>query len=803
METLLQDLRNAFRMLRRNPGFTAVAILVLALGIGANSALFGVVNSLLLKPPPGLTGADRLVWVMGDPRFGEMTYPDYLDFRAGTDLFEGMAAYESTAMALGSGGDPISVEGQLVSGNYFEVLGANPPLGRGFLPESERPSGSHTVVVLSHRLWETRFNADPSVIGATVNLNGNPFTVVGVAAEGFSGTDFQSAVELWVPILAQPIAMPRQYDVLAKRDFPNFTVIGRLADGVTTDAAEAALRGIAIEINPLEPERVEPLAPVVENLRGWLPVSRLGSTIPIFTLAAIITGLVLLIACANVGNLLLARAVRRRREFGIRSALGAGRGRLIRQLLAESVLLAVLGAGVGLVMAFWGAELFKARFLDLVGNFDVSPDATTLLFSLSLAVVTGVVFGLAPAWRASKTDVTRVIQGDRTARLRRSHLQSILVIAQMALSLALLVTAGLFLRKFQEVATLNVGFDAEHVLEVSYDPSTLGMSPEAREVFSERLAGRVRGLPGVIEATTSSSPYSLHGVYAGPEEGSNSEPTVATGASPEFFRTLGISLVRGRGFTESENQLNAPPVAIVSESLAERLWPGQNPIGRRVYLDERSSEPMEVVGVAADARVAGLDETNPNIVYRPAVQHYLMPDARLMVRTRGNPLATADEVRGILRGLAPSLPISRVATLAESLQTQIGVFRNLSMVAAGFGALALALAAIGLYGVMAFTVAARTREIGIRMALGAHRPRVLGLFLRDGARLMLVGGGIGVLLALALGRLVASAIEGVPSSDPLSLVAVALVLTAVALVASYLPARRAARVDPMVALRSE
>ncbi|HEX7049879.1 MAG TPA: ABC transporter permease [Longimicrobiales bacterium] len=807
----MHDIRYAWRTLRRSPVFAATAILTLALGIGANSALFGLLNALLFRPPTGIPESDRLVRVENAGRFEEVSYPDYLEIRDAARRFAGIAAYTSAGMALASGGEPIRVTGQLVSGNYFDVLGVRPVLGRGFLAGEDRTRGTHPVAVIGYDLWVRRFAADPTVVGRTVTLNGYGFTVVGVAPEGFMGTEIEEPAEVWVPTMMRARAMPAASDLLTNRRFGRFHLIGRLADGVPLEQAEAALGVISRRLDPAEPDRFEPLRLTATPLTGWIPLRGLGSTLPMLAFAGVITGLVLLIACANVANLLLARAVARRHEIGVRLALGAGRRRLIRQLVTESVLLALLGGGLGLVGSFWLADAFRARFRMVLAPLDVSPDAHTLAFTFALALGTGVLFGLVPAWRASRTDLRPALAGDGASRFRRSRLQGALVVAQMALSLTLLFAAGLFLRRLDTVAETDVGFEVDDVVVLTLDLESQGYTPAAGEAFQRALRERAAGLPGVrAAAVASGAPLvggrTLHWLSAA--EGASTPagttagaaPVVAMGVSPGFFRTLGIPVLRGRGFTDRDTR-DAPRVAVISQQLARRQWPDRDPIGRVFYFGPSRDTPIRVVGVVPDVATSLSDPQMA--VFLPRSQHFQMAESYLIARVAGDPSTIIEPLRDAVHAIDPDVPVYAVRTMAQVVEESVDIYRDLALVITGFGALALALAALGLYGVMAFTAASRAREVGIRIALGADAGAVLGLFIRDGLRLTAIGAALGVALALALGRLIGSIVAGVRPVDPLAFAGVVAVLAGAALIASWLPARRAARVDPMAALRSE
>lgn len=838
LEEFASDLRYALRGLRRNPGFAIVAILTLSLGIGANAGLFGLLNALFLRPPTGVPTTDRLVRIgNGDALsglFARISTPDFRDLSEGAvEVVELAGATRTTGLALGPTGEPVRVRGQLVSGNYFTVIGVAPLHGRGFLPDEDLAAGGSSVVVLGHELWEREFGADPGVVGHSVLLNGHGFTVVGVAPPGFTGLELEEPASLWVPLSAQPLALPRGYDPLAARDLPEIQMIGRLRGDATAARAEAALRVAAERVEAAAPvERFRPLRPLVAPKRGWVPMTEMGGTAPMIGFAWVLTGLLLLVICANLANLLLARAVARRREIGIRLALGAGRRRLVRLLVAESLTLTSSAGLLGLLLAYWAAHLVQARFRGPLAPLEVTPDLATLGFTLAISVLTGLGFGLLPARRASRPEVVSALKGDDGGPTRRSRLQATLVVAQIALSLVLLAAGGIFLRRLQAAGEAQLGFDAEQVLLASFDLSSLGYTPAGRAQFYTELRERAARLPGVRAVTVPASvplvgPIGLEGImlpgaetvtgvqgHKGPVRGNIGEGLVPGGGgnlvaaqlpvAPNYFATLGIPLLRGRPIEERD--LNAAvPVAVVSESFARRFFGGEDPLGQTISLQRRAAEDVlvEVIGVAADIAYSELAEEPRPHFYLPYSKSFEPFETTVALRAAGDPALAAPALRELLRDLDPNLPVFDLRTLETVVEVKLGTQRGITGLVATFGTVALLLAALGLYGLIAFTVAGRTREIGVRIALGAGERQVVAHFLADGARLIALGLASGSLLALAIGRLIASAVPGTVAADPLTLIGVGGGMAAVALLATYLPARRGARVDPMVALRRE
>lgn len=838
LEELVSDLRYALRGLRRNSGFAVVAILTLSLGIGANAGLFGLLNALFLRPPTGVPTTERLVRIGNGAAlsglFARISAPDFRDLAEGAaEVVELAGATRTAGMALGSAGEPVRVRGQLVSGSFFSVLGVAPLHGRGFLPDEDLAADGSTVVVLGHELWEREFGADPGIVGRSVLLNGHGFTVVGVAPPGFTGLELEEPASLWVPLSAQPLALPRSYDPLTERDIPEIQVIGKLRGDATAARAEAALRIAAERVETVAPvERFRPLRPLVAPLRGWVPMADMGDAAPLIGFAWVLTGLLLLVICANLANLLLARAVARRREIGIRLALGAGRGRLVRLLVAESLTLTSSAGFLGLLLAYWAAYLFQARFRGPLAPLEVTPDLTTLGFTLAISALTGLVFGLLPARRASRPEVVSALKGDDGGPTRRSRLQATLVVAQIALSLVLLAAGGIFLRRLQAAGEAKLGFDAEQVLLASFDLSSLGYTPAGRAQFYTELRERAARLPGVRAVTVPASvplvgPIGLEGImlpgaetgtgvhgHKGPVRGNIGEGLVPGGGgnlvaaqlpvAPDYFATLGIPLLRGRPIEERD--LNAAvPVAVVSESFARRFFGGEDPLGQTISLQRRAAEDVlvEIIGVAADIAYSELAEEPRPHFYLPYSKSFEPFETTVALRAAGDPALAAPALRELLRDLDPNLPVFDLRTLETVVEVKLGTQRGITGLVASFGTVALLLAALGLYGLIAFTVAGRTREIGVRIALGAGERQVVAHFLADGARLIALGLASGTLLALAVGRLIASAATGTVAADPLTLIGVGGGMAAVALLATYLPARRGARVDPMVALRRE
>ncbi|MGH9944447.1 MAG: ABC transporter permease [Pyrinomonadaceae bacterium] len=823
MRSLWQDLRYGFRMLVKTPGFTLVAVLTLALGIGANSAIFSAVSAFILRPLP-VEDAGRLVRVFetrvsSGARPGDLddsfSDPDYLDYRDQTSTFDGLIVHRMEQAALGVSGQNDSLWGELVSGNYFEALRVRPALGRGFLPDEDVTPGEKPVVVLSHTLWRNRFNSDRGLVGQNVTLNSQPFTVVGIAPEEFKGTKFGLAMDFWVPTMMQE-QITREARWTNSRGDSRFEVVGRLKDGVSKEQAETDLTAVTRRLADTYPEsgRKNSRGVTLSEVEGRF--GHIGGTIKLGSRLALgVTALILLIACANVANLLLARATARRKEIGIRLALGASRWRIVRQLLTESIMLSLVAGALGLLVAFWATDLLSSLFpvLPYTIALDMSPDARALVFTLAVSLVTGVVFGLAPAWQASRPNLVPVLKNETVAlkgAARRLTLRNALVVAQVALSLVVLVCGGLLVKSFYRAQEIDPGFKVENGLALNLNPGLLGYDEERGKNFFRELRERVEALPGVESAgfgnylpladgSSSTGPVWAEG-QPQPASGEGMS-TLYTTVSPGYFETLGISVVRGREFDQTD-QKEAPRAVVVNAELAARLWPGDpDPVGKRLFVGS-AERPRVVVGVARNALYRTLGEAPSPMLYQSINQRY-DSSTTLVIRTAGEPEASVKALRQEIAALDRGLPVASVRTLRQHMTWALWGTRMAVSLALAFGLLALALAATGLYSVMAYAVVQRTHEIGIRMALGAQGRDVIRLIAGQGMAVAFVGVLFGLAAAYAVTRVLSSILYGVSATDAVTFAAISALLFGVALVACYIPARRATKVDPMIALRHE
>jgi macrolide transport system ATP-binding/permease protein len=822
LEEAWQDLRFGARMLMKRPGFTLIAILTLALGIGANTAIFNIVNALLLRPMPGVVEPERLVQVgrtYEDSAFDSLSYPDYLDYREQNTLFSGIAIYSKTPLHLSNAeaeGRAERVRGELVSDGYFSTLGVKAVLGRTLTPADDTAPGANPVAVIGYDLWQRRFGADLAIVGKTIKLNAQPFTVIGVAVEGFEGTMVGGATELWLPISMFAEARPLEDEkgnYLTERGTVWIEGFARLKPGVTLQQAQAEMTVIAQRLARAYPDTNGRVGVQLAPHFGMWPRDRADAQ-QFTQLLLLAAGLTLLVACVNIANLLFARATARQKEISVRMALGAGRSRIVRQLLTESLLLAVLGGLAGLVVARWASD-FIMRFWTpksyhgLQASLDLGLDAPVLTFAFAVSLVTGIVFGLAPAWQAARKDLLPVLKdGVAIGRApRQARLRGGLIVGQIALSLVVLVGAGLCVRTLHNALSINRGYNVDRVLTAEIDLGRQGYSEDVGRSFYQQLLEHVQALPGVEAASLAHrSPLSGQmGTPVRPEDLPENSPSTAVRfniVTPRHLETIGLRLLRGRDFN-AQDTAQAPGVAIINEALVHSLWGEQNPLGRALLAHtSRDMQRIEVIGVVNDARYGSVLRPPHMHLYLPVTQEYQSSMA-LHVKMAGDPALLSAGVQREVRTLDPNLPIYNVRTLGEQLDQVLASQRLAAALISSLGLLALLLTGIGLYGVMAYAVSQRTREIGIRMALGAQRGDVQKLIVRQGMTLALMGVALGLFASFAFTRVLKSLLFGVSATDPLTFAMIPVSLAGVALLACWIPARRATKVDPMIALRVE
>ena len=813
MTSIWQDIRYSLRMIAKAPGFAAIAILTLALGIGANTTIFTWINSALLNPVPGISDPNQVVALTlskpGENPFG-FTYPDFEAMRDGQQSFTGLTECTFVPLSLTGKGKQERVWGMIVSASYFDVLGVRPILGRGFLAEEDTKPGGAPVAVISYRLWQRRYDGNPDIVGQTLDINQHPYTIVGVAPADFQGSQTGVRTEIYVPIMMAAQLMS-QGDVLHDHYYFLFLMFGRLKPGVLPQQAQAEMTlRLKPEVkNYPEEHRGHDTVSVFPLWRNPFGLNMFLSTL--LPILMTIAGLVLLLACANVANLMLVRSMGRRREIAIRMSLGASRWRLVRQLLVESLILALAGGGVAMLITMWtsGALMKFIPALDFPVSLVIRADRTVLLATLVISVLTGVIFGILPALRASREAPVAVLKedtGTASGGLGKARLASGLVVAQISLSLLLLVCAGLFIRSFLNAQGINPGFNEHNVLNASYDLFTAGYAEASGMEFDRQLVAKLESLPGIQSVALSDrTPGFAQGSTSVKPEGyvmrsNESMETQDAIISPNYFRMMQIPMVKGRDFTLDDTK-SSQRVVIVNEAFVNRYWPGQEGLGKRLSSD-LTHEWFTVVGVVHDSKMTTLSEKPVPFVYLPLYQVY-QPAMIVNARTSGDPMSFRQTVEKTIHEMNPDLVVFNVSTLETS-----GAFASFGQRVAGtfvgaFGLLALVLAAVGIYGVTAFTTRQRTHEIGIRMVLGASNENILRLVIGHGLRLTLLGLGIGLAASLALTRYLSSLLLGVTSTDALTFSGVTILLCAVALLACFVPARRAMRVSPIVAMRYE
>lgn len=802
---LWQDLRYGLRLIRKNPGFSAVVVLTLAVGIGANTAIFSVVNAVMLRSLP-FKDPDRLVRLnesnpeRGWPTFS-VSHPNFLDWRERNQTFAAIAATSGASANLGTAGEIEVVRGSAVTVDFLTVLGTSPLMGRNFLPEEDKPGGATRVVMITYGSWQKRFGADPDVVGKTVTINDNAFTIVGVLPESFAwGTG--SNFELLFPLAPDPERSRGDHRLM---------VIGKLKEGVSREQALADMNTIAAQLAEQYPESNKGWLVSGQSFYDWMIPEPIRRSLLLF-LGAV--GFVLLIACSNVANLMLARATARQKEISIRIALGAGRWRIGSQLLVEALSLAMIAGIAGLGVAWLATKALKAMNAGDVPRLDeLSMDGRVLGFSLLISLLTGVLFGLAPAIHAARTNLNEMLkEGGRsvTGGRVRQRIRSTLVTVEVGLSVALLVSAGLLLRSFWRLQDVNPGFKADHLLtmRLNLPRNRYPENPRAWGFYKQWLE-EASALPG-IQSVAVTSGVPMGGGNTATQVQIEGKPAAADGSnssadwrivSPGYFRTMGIPL-RGREFDERDSE-DSQPVTIISEEMARRYWPDEDPIGKPVMLLSLGRKTYTIVGVAGDVRSLGLDSDPAPMVYASTAVAATWNPMNLVIRTGGEPASQVSAVRSTLGSIDPNIPIYDIRTVDELLSNSLGSRRFTMFLLGTFAAVALLLACVGLFGVMAYLVSQRTHEIGVRLALGARPGDVFRLIIGRGMALASAGSALGLAGAWAIGRFLESMLYQIKPTDPITLASAPLVLLAVALLACYVPARRAMKVDPMAALRYE
>ncbi len=813
MDTLLKDVRYALRTLRQSPGFTLVAILTLALGIGANTAMFSVVTAVLLRPLP-FPEPDRIVAISTVSENGRPTaesFPDFADFRERNRSFEHIAAYDTNSLTLTGAGEPMHVEANVVTSGFFESLGMQPKMGRTFRLDEEH-AGNH-VAILSDRMWHAQFHADPNILGKNINLGGRPYTVIGVMPEGFEFPITSTPRELWISsAIDMEVDIPGDTPMAANRGAHFLRVVGRRKPGVSVELAQQDMRGIAASLAKQYPDTNSrrPGALVRPQLEALI-----GKTRPALMVLLAAVGFVLLIACVNIANLLLARGAGRSREIAIRTALGASRMRVIRQLITESMLLALAGTAIGIAGAAWAiSALVKLYPQNLPRLSEVNIDYRVLLFSLGVAVLSAILFGLFPALQVTKVNLEEQLRegGRAGGSARHKRFRTVLVVAETSLGVILLVGAGLLIRSFERLQKVDPGFSSHNVLTLNFDLPGSRYDNDKSDQFVREFFDRLNARPGIKSAAgTAQLPMSnqfamvTFGIQDKPVPEAQKPAAAIVVVTDRYFDTMKIPVLQGRRFDERD-QRNSGKVMVVSQSFAQKFFPNENPIGKQLQPganDGPGKSPWrEIVGVVGDVRVGDLSTPPEPMFYLPYPQ-LIWGAPTIVVHTNVDAAAAAPEVRTVLREMDPELPLYEIRTMDDYVALSVGRQKFQTVLLGVFAGIALLLTAVGLYGVMAYSVLQRTHEIGIRMALGASQRSVLRMVLSTGARMAAIGLSIGVIGALTLTQFMKSMLFEVRSQDPITFVGVCVVLAVVTLLASYIPARRATKVDPVIALRYE
>ncbi len=822
--TLLQDGRYAIRVLRKSPGFLIAAVVSLALGIGANATIFTMINTIFLQPLPVEKPAE-LMFVYGTDsnnagnavfgQFMPVSYPNYVDYKAQNGVFDELGVYSfPNPVSLGTGGKPEPANVQLVSGNYFSALGVRAALGRTFLPEEDTEPGASAVAVLDYKFWQRRFGGDPGIVGGAIRMNGHPFTVIGVAPRGFDGTIGVLTPDMWTPVMS--------FDaVLAGATFPGgpvdknrrlliFNVFGRLKPGVTLAQAQSTLQTIGRQLEKEYPnQNAGRNVAIMPLMQATIPPAFRSILLQGSGVLMAIVGLVLLIACANVANLMMARATARRREFTVRLALGGARTRLVRQLLVESLIIALPGALLAVAVAVGGRNLIVSLLPAAVNpaNLNMPIDRTVLLFTLALAVVSAIIFGIAPAIRASRADLASDLRERLGAGAGRFKWRNVLVFVQVTLSVVALASAGVFIRSLSNAQTLDLGFERENLVTVPYNVALNNYDESRGKEYHRQIVDRVRTLPGVAAASIATTlplnPPFQRSVFPEGQENvkTNSGVLVYTNViGPGYFETVRMPMLRGRAFSDADRE-GQQKVVVVNEAMARRFWPDQEALGKRLRFFGETEQRL-IVGIVRNAKYIFVGEEPQPMAYTPVEQGY-SPAMALIVRTSSRPDAMKGTIEREVQALDRQMPLNNIQTASQLLSASLTGPRVAATLLGVFGLLALVLAGVGIYGVMSYSINLRAQEIGIRMALGAQRQDVLKMVLGQGMTIVGIGLAAGLVMAAGISRLMSRLLYGVGAADLRAFSATAAVLLFVALVANFLPARRASAVDPNSVMRYE
>ena len=818
-DLLVKDFKYSVRKLIKSRSFTITAVLSLALGIGGNVLIFSLINVFMFKPLASVRNPEQVVWVYSSekdrPAYVSSTFPDYVAYRDQSDVFTGLSAFDGVELSLNTGGEPEIVRGAAVTANIFSALGVDSYAGRTFLPDEDTAQGTSPAVMLGYNFWQRRFGSDAGIVGKPIELNGVGFTIVGITPPGFTGAEGVMMPDVWVPIglysqLYPPLT--KEKDRLHDRSTHWLNIVGRLKPGVSAEQAEAALSIVAARLAQEFPETNKDWGVKVAAMSGKLDPRERDDMLPVAGLLLAVVGLVLLIACANVANLLLMRSSLRQKGMAICLALGATRIQLIRQLLMETVVLFMAGGVVGLLAALGTLTALRSAVASdrpLAVGFTL--DWRVLAFTMLVSLVTALLFGLAPALRASRPNLVPALKNEEYIEnrgYRRSRLRSLFVVSQVTMSLVLLIGAGLLIRSLLNTQAIDPGFKTENALIVPLDLKLQRYDEPRGKEFQRQAVERVGSMPGVQmvslvrDLPLGNSSGNVAVQLQGGDAAGRLYLVSANLVGPNYFRTMGIPINMGREFTDQDRE-GSPGVVIVNETMAHRFWPTQNPLGQRISINGETGPFLEIVGVARDSKYRSLEESPTALVYQPLLQAGYQSALNMVVRTNDDPQSMLATVRNQVRQLDSKLPLVDVQTMAQQVNLALLPARAAAWFLGLFGILALVLAAVGLYGVVAYSVSQRTHEIGIRMTLGARPVDVLFMILREGMTLVLIAIVIGLSLAFAATRLLSGFIYGISSTDPLTFGGVAFLLALVALVASYLPARHATTVEPNVALRHQ